>query len=162
MAPAQYSSSWEIALVASDFPHILPFILQNWWQTPYKWSTVIQNCHQLHQSHKCLLSSSLFCLLSSSPSWAYPARLSSPAITVRAASLVSRAAIRTWAQRMNLPMMSTARLRSARSAVVPCSALTGGTATVDSMERGTAQWIATGWCHSSALGLVDAFCLRWK
>jgi len=93
-----------------------------------------------------------------SPSSAYPARLSCPARTVRAASSVSRVAVKT--QRTSLPMMNTARWRSSRSGGAPCSALTGGTATVAFTGRGTARWIATAWCRSSALGPVDAFCLR--
>lgn len=96
----------------------------------------------------------------SSPSSVYLARLSCHATTARAASSVSRAATRTWARRTNLPMTNTAQWRSAKSAGAPCSALTEGAATAASMGRGTARWIATAWCRSSARGRVDAFCLR--
>lgn len=98
----------------------------------------------------------------SSPSSAYPAHLSCPATTARAASSASRAAARTWARRTNSRTTSTARWRSVRSVGAPCSARIGGAATAASTARGTARWIATAWCRSSALGLVDAFCLRWK
>lgn len=114
----------------------------------------------LHRFYKCLFSLSFFYLHPFSRSSAYLARLSCPVTTVKAASSVSRAAVRTWAQRMNLQMMSTAQLRSARSAGAPFSARTAGAATVASTGRGTARWIAMAWCLSLALGLVDAFCLR--
>lgn len=91
---------------------------------------------------------------------AYPGPLSCHATIAKVASSVSKAAARMWAQRTNLLMMSTARWKSVRSAGVPCLVPTGAAATAASTGREIAQWIAMEWCHSSARGRVDAFCLR--
>lgn len=168
IATAEYASSGKNILVALNIPHRCYL---SSWQTDDKLHKIdgAINCNSetpwatsVTQIFSPLLSPSFYYLLSSSPSSVYPARLSCPATTARAASSVSRAAIKTWARRTNSQMMNTARSRSARSVGAPCSARTGGAATVATTGRGTARWIATAWCLSSALGLVDAFCLRWK
>lgn len=114
------------------------------------------------------------CPPSFSRSSAFPALLSCLATTAGAASSAIKADQRTWAQKMNLQMMSTVRWRRARTAGALCSSRTAATATAaiakdrhasthwrPTLEgRGTAQWTATAWCRSLALGLADGFCLR--
>lgn len=109
-----------------------------------------------------------------SRSSASPALLSCLATTAGAASSAIKADQRTWAQKMNLQMMSTVRWRRARTAEALCSSRTAATATAATAKarhasthwrptlegRGTAQWTATAWCRSLALGLADGFCLR--
>lgn len=114
------------------------------------------------------------CPPSVSRSSASPALLSCLATTAGAASSAIKADQRTWAQKMNLQMMSTVRWRRARTAAALSSSRTAATATAATAKahhasthwrptlegRGTAQWTATAWCRSLALGLADGFCLR--
>lgn len=114
------------------------------------------------------------CPPSFSRSSASPALLSCLATTAGVASSALKADQRTWAQKMNLQMMSTVRWRRARTAEALSSSRTAATATAATAKarhasthwrptlegRGTAQLTATAWCRSLALGLADGFCLR--
>lgn len=94
--------------------------------------------------------------------------------TAGAASSALKAAPRTWAQRMSLPMTNTVLWRRAKTVEAPCSSLTAATATAATAKvhhastrwhptlegRGTALWTAMEWCLSLALGPADGFCLR--